>query len=204
LQPRGPKTFKLSNDKRFAEKLVDVVGLHLNPPEHAIVLCLDESQKSRVGSDAKEPTDLPRPLGNDDPRLQAERDHAAVRRAERGWARDRNLYVVTSASGVDQVSETHRRRDRAGSSVALGRRQLRDQQASRGPKTASGAPAVSDALHADRQLPAQLCRRWFRDLTQKRLRRGPFKSVRQLQQAIFGSAERHNDRAHGYLRKALP
>lgn len=39
---------------------------------------------------------------------------------------------------------------------------------------------------------------------QKRLRWGTFKSVRQHWQAIFGSAERHNDRAHGYLRKALP
>ena len=36
------KTFKLSNDPRFEEKLVDVVGLYMNPPEKAIVLCADE------------------------------------------------------------------------------------------------------------------------------------------------------------------
>ena len=42
LQPHRVKTFKLSNDKHFAEKLVDVVGLYLSPPEHAIVLCVDE------------------------------------------------------------------------------------------------------------------------------------------------------------------
>lgn len=36
------KTFKLSTDPRFEEKLVDVVGLYLNPPETAIVLCMDE------------------------------------------------------------------------------------------------------------------------------------------------------------------
>jgi hypothetical protein len=36
------ETFKLSNDKRFEEKLVDVVGLYLNPPEKAVVLCMDE------------------------------------------------------------------------------------------------------------------------------------------------------------------
>jgi hypothetical protein len=34
--------FRLSNDKRFEEKLVDVVGLYLNPPENAIVLWMDE------------------------------------------------------------------------------------------------------------------------------------------------------------------
>ncbi len=42
LKPHLVKTFKLSNDPRFEEKLVDVVGLYLNPPDNAIVLCLDE------------------------------------------------------------------------------------------------------------------------------------------------------------------
>jgi hypothetical protein len=36
---------KLSNDPRFAEKLEDVVGLYLNPPEHALVLSLDEKSQ---------------------------------------------------------------------------------------------------------------------------------------------------------------
>jgi transposase len=45
LQPHRVKTFKLSTDKRFEEKLVDVVGLYLNPPENAIVLCLDEKSQ---------------------------------------------------------------------------------------------------------------------------------------------------------------
>ena len=35
-------TFKISNDKRFEEKLVDVVGLYMNPPERAMVFCFDE------------------------------------------------------------------------------------------------------------------------------------------------------------------
>lgn len=42
LKPHLVKTFKLSNDPRFDEKLIDVVGLYLNPPEQAIVLCMDE------------------------------------------------------------------------------------------------------------------------------------------------------------------
>jgi transposase len=42
LKPHLVKTFKLSNDPRFEEKLVDVVGLYLNPPDQAIVLCMDE------------------------------------------------------------------------------------------------------------------------------------------------------------------
>ena len=42
LQPHGVQTFKLSNDPRFEEKLADVIGLYLNPPENAIVLSMDE------------------------------------------------------------------------------------------------------------------------------------------------------------------
>ena len=42
LKPHLVETFKLSNDPKFEEKLVDVVGLYLNPPEKAIVLCMDE------------------------------------------------------------------------------------------------------------------------------------------------------------------
>src|SRR5438093_556800 len=45
LKPHLSRTFKLSNDKRFAEKLEDVVGLYLNPPEHAIVLSCDEKSQ---------------------------------------------------------------------------------------------------------------------------------------------------------------
>ena len=42
LQPHRTRTFKLSRDKRFVEKLRDVVGLYLNPPQQALVLCVDE------------------------------------------------------------------------------------------------------------------------------------------------------------------
>ncbi len=45
IQPHRIKTFKLSNDRRFEEKLVDVVGLYLNPPEKAIVLSMDEKSQ---------------------------------------------------------------------------------------------------------------------------------------------------------------
>jgi transposase len=45
IKPHRVQTFKLSNDPRFEEKLVDVVGLYLNPPENAIVLCMDEKSQ---------------------------------------------------------------------------------------------------------------------------------------------------------------
>jgi transposase len=45
LKPHLVRTFKLSRDIRFAEKLEAIVGLYLNPPEHAIVLCADEKSQ---------------------------------------------------------------------------------------------------------------------------------------------------------------
>lgn len=45
LKPHLLEGFKVSNDKRFAEKLDAIVGLYLNPPEHAIVLCVDEKSQ---------------------------------------------------------------------------------------------------------------------------------------------------------------
>jgi transposase len=45
LKPHRVKTFKVSNDPAFAEKLEDIVGLYLNPPEHAVVLSVDEKSQ---------------------------------------------------------------------------------------------------------------------------------------------------------------
>jgi transposase len=45
LKPHLVRTFKLSNDKRFEEKLIDVVGLYLNPPDNAVLLCVDEKSQ---------------------------------------------------------------------------------------------------------------------------------------------------------------
>lgn len=54
LKPHLVKTFKLSGDPLFEEKLIDVVGLYLNPPEKAVVLCMDElCEASHNSSDVK-------------------------------------------------------------------------------------------------------------------------------------------------------
>ena len=48
LQPHRVETFKLSKDKRFVEKLTDVVGVYLNPPDKAVVLCVDEKTQAQA------------------------------------------------------------------------------------------------------------------------------------------------------------
>jgi transposase len=48
LQPHRSKSFKLSNDPFFVEKVRDIVGLYLNPPDHALVLCVDEKSQCQA------------------------------------------------------------------------------------------------------------------------------------------------------------
>ena len=56
MKPHRIETFKLSKDKRFVEKLTDVVGVYLNPPDKALVLCVDE--KSQVQALGPDPTGI--------------------------------------------------------------------------------------------------------------------------------------------------
>jgi hypothetical protein len=49
LKSHLSRTFKVSNAPNFAEKLVDVVGLYLDPPEHALVLYVDEKSQTEGG-----------------------------------------------------------------------------------------------------------------------------------------------------------
>jgi transposase len=59
IKPHRTETFKLSRDPRFLEKLTDVVGLYLNPPDQAIVLCVDE--KSQIQALQRTQPGGPRP-----------------------------------------------------------------------------------------------------------------------------------------------
>ena len=68
LQPHRVDTFKVSNDPAVQEKLIDVVGLYLDPPDKAIVLCMDE--KSSVQALDRTQASLPMTAGSgrdDDP-----------------------------------------------------------------------------------------------------------------------------------------
>jgi putative transposase len=61
LQPHRSRTFKLSNDPFFVEKVRDIAGLYLNPPDHALVLCVDE--KSQIQALNRTQPVLPMGLG---------------------------------------------------------------------------------------------------------------------------------------------
>src|SRR5438046_221749 len=84
LAPHRIRTFKLSKDPEFAEKLRDIVGLYVDPPAHAVVLSVDE--KSQIQALDRTQPGLPMKrgrAGTDDTRLQTSRHHDAVRRSQR-------------------------------------------------------------------------------------------------------------------------
>ena len=83
IKPHLTRTFKLSKDKQFEIKFWDVIGLYLNPPEKALILCCDEKSQCQ----ALERTQPGLPLGHrsyqdQDQRLYPPRDAHPVRRAE--------------------------------------------------------------------------------------------------------------------------
>jgi hypothetical protein len=78
LQPHRQDTWKLSKDPLFVDKVRDVVGLYLNPPERAVVLCVDE--KSQIQALDRTAPILPTP-GARDARLPASWHEQPLRRA---------------------------------------------------------------------------------------------------------------------------
>ena len=102
LQPHRVRTFKLSNDAKFAAKVQDIVGLYVNPPEHALVLSVDEKSQVQAlrkpGISPERNNERLKPNNESRPRQAEEekrRDQAARQAAEeQGWyepARSANL-----------------------------------------------------------------------------------------------------------------
>src|SRR6187397_1502324 len=109
LKPHRVETFKLSNDPKFEEKLVDVVGLYLNPPEKAIVLCADE--KSSVQALDRTQASLPMIPGRAQTmtHLQTPRHHHPVRRARRADRHDHQpVHASAPASRMVEIPQDHR------------------------------------------------------------------------------------------------
>src|SRR6266508_589907 len=96
LKPHLTKTFKLSGDKRFVEKLYDVVGLYLNPPDKALVLCADE--KSQIQAlDRTQPIFPMRP-GTPELRTHDYRRHGTT-----------SLFAALDVASGKVIGELHRR-----------------------------------------------------------------------------------------------
>ena len=106
LKPHRADTFKLSTDPLFVEKVYDVVGLYLNPPERAVVLCVDE--KSPGPGAGPVPAGVPDDAGHAraaHPRLRPARHHQPVRRVQhRRRHRDRASCTAGTAPSSSRSS----------------------------------------------------------------------------------------------------
>ena len=143
LQPHRVEHWKLSKDPLFIEKVRDVVGLYLDPPERAVVLCVDE--KSQIQALDRTPPTLPMLPGTParHARLQALRDLDAVRGAGR---RDRQGHRLAAPppprDRVQEVPADARPRGPRRPRGPSDPRQLRHPQDAGDPALAARAPPV--------------------------------------------------------------
>lgn len=197
LKPWRVATFKLSNDPDFEAKLVDIVGLYLDPPERAVVLCVDEKTQTQA-LDRTQPslpmkpgragtmthdykrngtTDLFAALNaatgevlTECRRRHAHEDFLAfLRKIDREVPKDLDVHLV-----LDNLS-VHKH--------AAVKKWLADPRRQR--FTVHFTPTSASWLN--------LVERWFKELTDKRLRRGVFTSVKELTDAIELWVKHWND-----------
>ena len=186
LKPHLSQTFKLSRDRKFVEKLTDVVGLYLNPPQKAIVLCVDE--KSQIQALDRTQPGLPlkkgrcgtmthdykrngtttlfaalslldgKVIGQCSPRHRHQEFLKFLRRLDREFPGNRELHLVVDNYGTHKTPEVQTWLKRHPRFVL------------------HFIPTSSSWLN--------LVERWFGELTQKAVRRGAFAGVPELVQTI--------------------
>ena len=197
LRPWRVETFKLSNDPHFEEKLVDVVGLYLDPPERAVVFSFDEKTQCQA-LDRTQPS-LP---------LKPGRAKTMTHDYKRNGTID--LFAALNV-GTGEVLHQTRKQHTANDVLAFFKwidlhvpRHL-DVHVVLDNLSAHNAPPVTEWLAHPRRdrwhlhfTPTSaswlnLVEGWFAQLTNRRLRRGTFDSVATLQDAIDLWAEHWND-----------
>lgn len=200
LKPHLVKTFKVSNDPRFAEKLIDVVGLYLNPPEHAMVLSCDEkSQIQALDRTQKSLPMFPGRLGT--------RTHDYKRN---GTTTLFAAIAVAEGQVIAECMPRHRHQEwlkflkkiDAETPGDLDLHLIVDNYATHKHPKVQRWLARHKRFHMH-LIPTSsswlnVIERWFRDITDRRIRRGVFKSVEQLERAIREYIDHHNANPQGF------
>ena len=174
LQPHRLETFKLSRDKQFVEKLRDVVGLYLNPPEHALVLSVDE--KSQIQALDRSQPGLPLKKGRAGTMTHDFKRHGTTTLFAAFNVRDdRGVSAATSAPGIPFLRQIDRQ-----TPPALELHLIVDNYSTHKHEQVKKWLAKHPRFHFH-FIPTSsswlnLVERWFRELTQKCIRRGVFRS----------------------------
>jgi transposase len=195
LQPHRSETFKLSPDPLLVEKVRDIVGLYMNPPDHAVVLCVDEKAQIQA-LDRTQPL-LPMRPGQVERRTHDYKRHGTT-----------SLFAALDVKTSQVISQFHRRHR----SVEF--RQFLDAVEAQVPpdldvhlildnygthKTAiiwkwlAKRPRFYVHFTPTYGSWLNLVERWFAGLTTKQLRRGAHRSVSQLEAAIQEYIDAHHE-----------
>lgn len=207
LKPHRAGTFKLSSDPLFVEKVYDIVGLYLNPPEHAVVLCVDE--KSQVQA-----LDRSQPVLPMMPGMPEKRTHDYVRH---GTSNLFAAFDIATGVVIANTYKSHRAREWIKFLDEIDKQvpQLTE------PDEPGREPHVLEIHivadnYATHKTPAVMewyaknprfhihftptssswlnqVERWFGLLTEKLLRRGVHKSVKQLEKDILAWTDTWNE-----------
>jgi transposase len=194
LKPHLVKTFKVSRDKNFAAKVEDVVGLYLNPPDKALVFCVDE--KSQIQA-----------LDRTQPGLPLKKGRAGTMTHD--YKRNGTTTLFAALNMMDgkvigSCMPRHRHRE------FLRFLRLIDQKTPQGLDlhlivdnyATHKTPAVKRWLKSHPRFHLHftptsaswlnMVERFFAEITRNRIRRGAFKSVAELKAAIMEHLEHHN------------
>ncbi len=201
LQPHRTETFKLSRDPLFIEKVRDIVGLYLHPPDKALVLCVDEKTQIQA-------LDRSQPLLPMRPGQPERRAHNYVRHGTT------SLFAALNVKSGAVLGQCHRRHRAIEFRKFLGqidaavparfeahlildnygthktpriRRWLAQHPRFHLHFTPTGASWIN------------LVERWFALLTEKQIRRGVHRSTRELEEAIVRYIQVHNQRPKPFV-----
>jgi transposase len=195
LQPHRADTFKLSPDPQLIEKVRDIVGLYMNPPDHAMVLCVDE--KSQIQAlDRTQPL-LPMQPGqlergtHDYKRhgttslfaaLELKTNRVIGQLHRRHRSQEFRTFLDTIEANVPAELDVHIVLDNYGTHKTA---RIRKWFAKRPRFHVHFTPTYGSWIN--------LVERWFAEITNKRIRRGVFRSVKELEAAIRDYIHVHNE-----------
>ena len=201
LKPHLSKTFKVSNDIRFEEKLADIVGLYMSPPERAVVLCCDE--KSQVQALDRTQPGLPLKRGRAETMTHDYKRHGTT-----------TLFAalnILDGSVISQCQPRHRhiewlkflKQIDANIAPDLQIHVVLDNYAThKHPKVLkwlSKRPRFHMHFTATSASWMNMVERFFRNLSEDRLKRGVFKSVDELVAAIELFVLAHNENPKPFI-----
>jgi transposase len=194
LQPHRSESFKLSKDPLFIDKVRDIVGLYMNPPDRALVLCVDE--KSQIQALERTSPLLPLRPGQAERRAHDYKRHGTTslfaaldtrtgavlgKTFRRHRAQEFRQFLDLIDQNVPTELEVHLILDNSSTHKTLA---IRRWLVKRPRFHVHFTPTSSSWLN--------MVERWFAALTDKQLRRHSFRSTRQLEQAIREFLAVHN------------